>query len=77
MCAIAFGIYLNSKNLINFNFQHFNQFFFHFFLVFSIITLVMFKFLAGVIVWIVLIGAVLAFVAATALLWYNHKINFH
>lgn len=38
-------------------------------IVFSIITLVMFKFLARVIVWMVLIGVVLASSIATVLLW--------
>lgn len=38
-------------------------------IVFSIITLVMFKTLAGIIVWVVLIGVILAFIVMSALLW--------
>lgn len=41
-----------------------------FFLVFSIITLLMFNYLAGVIVWVVLIGVIVVSVALTVLLWW-------
>lgn len=37
--------------------------------VFSVMTLLMFKYLAAAIVWIVLIGVIIAFIAATTILW--------
>lgn len=68
MCFIAFGMIVkwwnfNVIHMVDMQLYSKNQ------IVFSIITLVMFKFLARVIVWMVLIGVVLASSIATVLLW--------